>query len=274
MTTALTLRQTKGSLLTHAEVDANFTALRDRADATRKLLSAPLDLYVRTDGSDSNNGLANTAGGAFATIQAAITASKAFDTSQAAVTINVGAGTYGGSIVLSGVPAGVPYDVRLLGDAATPANVVLTGAVAFYSGNYLISGFRTTNGFGVTAGRAAYVNCEDCIIHGGGVSAVYGGQMDFHDSELSGSTSAALKAYDVGILQAWALALTGTPAYSSAFALATELGMIFFFDQPAGAATGKRYDVTLNGVINTFGGGASYLPGDSAGVTATGGQYA
>ena len=101
MTTALTLRQAKGSPLTHAELDANFTALRTRADATRQLLSEPLDLYVRTDGSDSNTGLANTAGGAFLTIQAAVSAAKSFETSRYPVVINIGDGTYSGSVTVS-----------------------------------------------------------------------------------------------------------------------------------------------------------------------------
>ena len=38
------------------------------------------------------------------------------------------------------------------------------------------------------------------------------------------------------------------------------------------SVTGKRYNVDLNGVIETAGGGASYFPGDSAGTTATGGR--
>lgn len=41
----------------------------------------------------------------------------------------------------------------------------------------------------------------------------------------------------------------------------------------SGAATGKRYDVATNGVINTNGGGASYFPGNVSGTSATGGQY-
>jgi hypothetical protein len=39
-------------------------------------------------------------------------------------------------------------------------------------------------------------------------------------------------------------------------------------------ATGTRYNGTLNSVINTFGGGANYFPGNSAGSVATGGVYA
>lgn len=38
-------------------------------------------------------------------------------------------------------------------------------------------------------------------------------------------------------------------------------------------ATGPRYSVIANGVIDSAGGGTGYFPGDSAGTTATGGQY-
>jgi hypothetical protein len=41
----------------------------------------------------------------------------------------------------------------------------------------------------------------------------------------------------------------------------------------AASVTGTRYAITLNGVIQTFGGGANYFPGDALGFTATGGQY-
>ena len=42
----------------------------------------------------------------------------------------------------------------------------------------------------------------------------------------------------------------------------------------SGSATGQRYNASQNSVINTYGGGASYFPGNAAGATATGGQYA
>lgn len=41
-----------------------------------------------------------------------------------------------------------------------------------------------------------------------------------------------------------------------------------------GSATGQRYNCSLNGTINTFGKGPNHFPGDVAGVTLTGGQYA
>lgn len=42
----------------------------------------------------------------------------------------------------------------------------------------------------------------------------------------------------------------------------------------SGPATGQRYLATLNGVINSNGAGAGLLPGNVAGSTSTGGQYA
>ena len=41
----------------------------------------------------------------------------------------------------------------------------------------------------------------------------------------------------------------------------------------SGTVTGPRYDAYLNGTINTLGGGSTFFPGKSSGVTATGGQY-
>jgi hypothetical protein len=68
--------------------------------------------------------------------------------------------------------------------------------------------------------------------------------------------------------------LTGTPNFSQAFAVATETSTARVYNITfSGSATGKRYDVTMNGVLNVSGNGATYLPGNSAGTTATGGQY-
>ena len=44
------------------------------------------------------------------------------------------------------------------------------------------------------------------------------------------------------------------------------------FGNVTGAA-GPRYKVTMNGLIETYGGGTTFIPGSSSGATATGGQY-
>ena len=61
--------------------------------------------------------------------------------------------------------------------------------------------------------------------------------------------------------------LTGTPAFTGAFAGASALGLInpSSFITFSGSATGQRYITGSNGTVNTNGSGASYLPGSSAG---------
>jgi hypothetical protein len=70
------------------------------------------------------------------------------------------------------------------------------------------------------------------------------------------------------------ITLTGTRAFSAAFAEAQDPGLVIVDGNTfSGAATGKRYNAVSNGVIRTNGAGANYLPGDAAGTTTTGGQY-
>ena len=72
------------------------------------------------------------------------------------------------------------------------------------------------------------------------------------------------------------LTITATMLAQCAFAI--NLGVIFRNQttMPAisGAVTGGRYQSSVNGVINTYGGGASYFPGTVAGNVSMGGQYA
>jgi hypothetical protein len=69
------------------------------------------------------------------------------------------------------------------------------------------------------------------------------------------------------------ITLTGTPAFT-AFAYAINLGnLIANGNTFSGSATGQRYNVSINSVIFTNGGGANYFPGNSSGAAATGGLY-
>ncbi|WP_340004413.1 hypothetical protein MHH52_21780 [Paenibacillus sp. FSL K6-0276] len=67
---------------------------------TPQQTTADITYYVRTDGSDSNNGLANTAAGAFKTISKAISVIP--QVVNHAININVAAGTYSDDIYLGG----------------------------------------------------------------------------------------------------------------------------------------------------------------------------
>src|SRR5690606_6562686 len=68
--------------------------------AATPMLTADRTYYVRTDGSDANSGLANTAGGAFLTIQKAIQVAAGINNNGFTITIQLANGTYnsGGSI--------------------------------------------------------------------------------------------------------------------------------------------------------------------------------
>jgi hypothetical protein len=73
----------------------------------------------------------------------------------------------------------------------------------------------------------------------------------------------------------YTITFSNSPVFTT-FAHATVLGCMFVhamtFTNKA-TVTGTRYVANLNSVIYTGGGGATYLPGNVAGATATGGQY-
>lgn len=119
------------------------------SSTVRTALLADTTYYVRTDGNDSNTGLANTAGGAFLTAQRAIT--KVYgeiDLNGFNVTIQLADGTYNGAVVVDGPPVG-KGTVTLQGNVTTPANVVLNNssgsAITVQSGARLnLSSFKVT----------------------------------------------------------------------------------------------------------------------------------
>jgi hypothetical protein len=95
---------------------------------TNPALTADTTFYVRTDGNDSNTGLANTSGAAWLTIQKAINYLLATDLGGFTATIQLGDGTYSHS---AGITAYRPFRngfVKLLGNTGTPANVIIQGS--------------------------------------------------------------------------------------------------------------------------------------------------
>lgn len=95
----------------------------------REVLTANRTYYVRTDGSDSNNGLTGTSGGAFLTIQKARDTIRQIDCNSKEVTIKIGTGTY--NISFPGVEfSGFVGLSKLIieGDTTTPSNVVIQGS--------------------------------------------------------------------------------------------------------------------------------------------------
>ncbi|MFG0602506.1 hypothetical protein ACF8PL_19175 [Delftia sp. WSY_4] len=248
----------------------------------RELLTAARTYYVRTDGSDSNTGLLDNAAGAFATIQRAMDVVGTIDTGVSTVTVQVRAGAYTGPVLVpTMVGAGL---LEIVGDTATPANCAVSSTGACFQAadgaRATTRGFRVT-GFGgirgIRGGGLFYANMDFGSCSSYHVEAANGGWMQSTgNNAITGSTprhitcSAVSRVYVPG----GTYTLTGSPSFSDAFARCTAASVVQVQGTTfSGSATGSRYRVESNSVIDTFGAGASYLPGNAAGSTATGGQY-
>ena len=265
------------------------------------MLTAARTYYVRSDGSDGNNGLANTSGGAFLTIQKAInTVANDIDLAGYNVTIQVAAGTYTGAVTVSAPWVGAG-NVTLLGDTTTPSNVVLSPA----SGSALIVGVQATSttgsngarllcgGFKVTASNVTAIICAE------GSMLTFTGKMEFgaagtgaHIGCLRGSAVYFFADYTISGSAAihWntnnnsrifctsrTVTLSGSPVFSAGFAKAIRQAQIICSGCTFSGSSGSsslRYALLTQGLIDTAGAGATYLPGDTAGTNDGTGVYA
>jgi hypothetical protein len=256
----------------------------------REKLAADRTYYVRTDGSNSNTGLVDSAGGAWLTLQYAYdTIATTLDFNGKTVTIDVGNGTYtAGIVALSGWIGG--GTLKVTGDETTPSNVVINGTDDIFTnygniyGNWRIAGIKgSTTSFGHFVAAYSTVNfeianCEFGALVTGGifVNSIGASVWISDDITISGNSPYFLSAGGGGffITSAITATVSGTPAFSTAFLVATTGAISDWSTTFSGSATGTRYTATLNSVTQTYGGGANYFPGNAAGSTATGAQYA
>lgn len=264
-----------------ADAAAGRTAL-----SVREQLTAGRTYYVRTDGSDSNNGLTNTSGGAFLTIQRAVDVAASIDLGIFSCTIKVADGTYAGAVVLKAfVGAG---QILIIGNETTPANVIITGGGSLISGTdfgrYLIAGVTIAStgirnilvsGRGqlqyrniVSQGAAGLIN-HIAAISGAEVQAV--GQI-----VLNGNSQVGFRGESYGFINIRGQTITfssGTTFTARAFQ-GSDQGRVDMISMTFnGTFTGKRYEATGLGAIFTNNAGENYIPGSIAGTTATGGLY-
>jgi len=257
----------------------------------REMLTADRIYYVRTNGHDSNDGLSNTSGGAFLTIQKAIDVTAALDISIYSVTIQVASGTYTGAVLVNGPFVG-SGDVSLIGDTATPSNVLIsttaTACITVQKGGSLsIGGLKlktTTSGdaidiasngtvtivgaieFGPAASGSVHISASNggklLNLGGGNVTVSGGGYAHIYAQQLGGVVYAGIT-----------VKVTGTPTFSNSFAGANNMG---FFRSAgvtySGSAIGPRWFAAANSVIQTDGAGPNTLPGNSNGAAMSGGQ--
>lgn len=244
-------------------------------------------LWVRTDGNDANDGSANDAAHAFATINGALSAAASrFVLAGRSLTIRLGnAGVYAGFNC-----ANIP-NVTIVGDTAA-------------QDLYIIS---VTGGPGSLGASACTVNLSGVqvrndssgVVHS--VQAGFGGSFILNHVTLAGSpvchlvanpggsiavngplfiTSGGAEALsaqggNITFIAGSSLTVSNMPSFSTAFAHAYNSGGSISISgvTMSGGATGKRYLAEINASINTAGGGANFFPGDVAGTTSLGGQY-
>lgn len=251
--------------------------------ANRETLTADRTYYVRTDGSDSNTGLANTSGGAFLTIQKAVDTISTLDLRGYTATTQIGNGTYSEGVELKSILGG---NAVLVGDETTLTNVRVTpsaGSACFLAdavtGVWNIRGMQLdpNDNACIYARNGAVVKFQniDCDE----TTGIHLWSQQAAVLEATGNytiSGSALQHWNAGvnaqvIVNSRTVTITGTPAFSSAYARANMSGVVFAqLNTYSGSATGSRYNADENGTIRTL---AGTLPGDSAGSTATGGQY-
>lgn len=257
-------------------------AARD-ALAVREKLSAARTYYVRTDGSDSNDGLSNTAGSAFLTIQKAWDTLATLDGGGHAATIQVADGTYTNEFDAKKILIGFS-SVTVKGNPASPAqcHISTVGNCITVNAGIVVAftGLKLSSSSGALLLCQTGAICAASDMECGAAAASFqmfsnGGRIDVTGNmRITGNALAFACAQNGGGVGTTAsITLVGTPAFTW-FARASDAALVIFFSTTiAGSATGSRYLAQTNGVINTFGAGASYLPGNTAGTVTTGGLY-
>ena len=260
-----------------------------RPAPSRERLVADRVYHVRADGSDANDGLADTPERAWRSVQHAIdSVYGTIDLGPHHVTIQLGDGVYNGSILVQSPHVGAGT-ITLAGNATAPQNTIVartTGAAAVMVTGNAVLGLRDlelrSNGntliaslggqihlgsglrFAVNANGAHMLAQVNGLINASNASYTVLGNAAFHwRALLGGIVSVSGARPDV----------TGR-AFSGAFAQAERLGMVSALGASFnGTATGKRYVASLNGLVFTGTGDETVLPGSAAGTVETGGWY-
>lgn len=254
----------------------------------REYLTADRTYYVRTDGSDSNDGLANTSGGAFLTIQKAINVVASIDLVTYNVTIQVADGTYTQALVINGPWVG-SGTVTIQGNTGTPANVIITanssdGTILAKNGARIaLSAFevKSTGTQNLIRGASnAYIGFSNIRFGSGGnqqIRAEGGATVEATGNySIVANATVHMQAVTSGIVLVQVKTVTVSASLTfTTFALGGSTGLVIANGNTYSTttATGQRYSSDSNAVISTGGGGANYFPGSTAGATSNGGVY-
>lgn len=249
-------------------------------------LTANRTYYVRTDGSNSNDGLTNASGGAFLTIQHAVDiVSETIDNDGFIVTIQVIAGTYNERVNLKPFRGhGINY---LQGDVALPVSVIVNAPsnlscfqMRQAAGNIWYLRYMKLQANTGSFGYGIINNGGDIGLTGITFGAALTAHMLISDKgfiqiitnyTIDGDAPTHLQLNRNGVFQSISttLTLSGTRAFSAQFLLAEYGGLAMMPTMTfTGTATGKRYTVK-NRATCIASASTTYFPGSVAGTTAT-----
>lgn len=270
------------------KISANqFVALT--ALSIRERLTANRTYYVRTDGSDSNTGLSDTAGGAFLTITYALSIVNGLDVNGFRPTIQVRAGTYTESVLnllpITGVatpnhPSDLP---QLLGDTAAPSNVNIPNGIFAIGAKseWYVDGFRIANpsggvcieGHAQAWLRLGHIEFGAATVH---MRAGYSGRIELQTTySITGAAAYhALCQHQSLILNTGNMCtVTGVLNFSVQFAYCSDQALQEWLTGAGftgGTVTGTRYTVERGSGILVNGAGVNFFPGDVAGTAVAG----
>lgn len=251
-------------------------------------------LYVDINGSDTNNGSSSSQ--AFRTAVAALSYGVSrFSLGGKTLTIQlVSAGTYTappsipssiGALVIQG-NASNPNGYILSGPGSSGAVIGVSGVSVTFRGVTIYNTSSTGNGIAMQTGGAVTL---DACSHGAAnnntagslVVAFSGGSVNIVNASNIQTDCSSVLTGAGGTINVSGAAFNvtkaggGTIAVTTGFATAYQCGTVSAGSTSfmGAGATGPKYSVSGNGVVNVNGGGANYWPGTTAGTTATGGQY-
>lgn len=275
-----------------------------RGTMFRAMLVGDTNYYINAStGSNTNNGLSPSS--AWQTLQYGHDfLHNNFDLAGFQATFNC-VGNFTAGLVSSGPWVGQDAAGSVLFQFTSGSSIIVSGADCFHilgGSNLTIAGPVTLSspvtgvpegGYGISCQSSSqcflgqgliYSTCAIAHIRSGA-----GGLINIQNTyTITGGASSHLFAQGSSLILSatiglpspptlpFTVTLTGTPTFSSAFALATDLGQITFGANQitySGSASGSRYTANLNAVIDTDVSGSNYFPGSASGTTAVGGVY-
>lgn len=263
----------------------------------RNVLTGNATYFVSPTGNDSTGN--GSSGSPWLTMQHAYNVvSGNLDLAGFAVTISVANGTYTGGVSVADELVGNTQGrsgLIFLGNTSVPDNCFINTAStncfqAVDGGQFTVTGFKVAtagsgaNGYGLHAYSGSSISFGALDFGACGQSHMTAGSCSFIQTTgapytISGNAithieSAANSYIEAGVFGSNTVTLTGPPAFSGEFLYAYRNASIYYGSLTfVGSATGSRFTVATNGVVDTGTGTPNtYLPGNSNGTTASGGE--